>query len=146
MTRSTKTYSLGLLGLGNVGRALAGLLQSKTAELRDKYNIEWKITGVASRRLGWLANPNGFDVNALLAGNFQSPISTPQIADWLAASRPDVVFENSSMNPHTGQPAMDYIKAILNFGAHAVTANKGPVNQTARPRSRPIAPRFSPAH
>jgi homoserine dehydrogenase len=134
-----KTYNLALLGFGNVGRALAGLLKTKTAELRDRYGIGWKITGVASRRIGWLANPDGFDVDDLLAGNFQSAISqipeaerrgrNPQseIRGWLSASRADVLFENSSLNPHTGQPAIDYVKAGLEHGAHVVTANKGPV-------------------
>jgi homoserine dehydrogenase len=122
-----KTHNLALLGFGNVGRALAGLLQSKTTELRDKYDIGWKITGVASRRLGWLANPDGFEVDALLAGNSHSPMTNSNIQEWLAAARADVLFENSSMNPHTGQPAIDYLKAGLEHGAHVITANKGPV-------------------
>ena len=66
-----KSYHLALLGFGNVGKAFARLLQTKATELRDQYGIGWKITGVASRRIGWLANPDGFDVNALLAGNLQ---------------------------------------------------------------------------
>ena len=31
------------------------------------------------------------------------------------------------MNPHTGQPAIDYIRTALQAGVHVVTANKGPV-------------------
>jgi len=132
-----KHFNLALLGFGNVGRALAGLLKTKTAELRDRYGIGWKITGVASRRLGWLANPDGFDVDDLLAGNLQSPtplrfapgaiVSSLTIQEWLSASRADVLFENSSLNPLTGQPAIDHVKAGLEHGAHVVTANKGPV-------------------
>ena len=122
-----RTYSLALLGFGNVGRALADLLKSKRDELREKYGIEWRITGVASRRMGWLSNPDGFDVEALLAGNYQSPIAASTLQDWLKASRADVLFENSSMNPHTGQPAIDYIRTALELGVHTVTANKGPV-------------------
>jgi len=60
-------YRLCFLGFGNVGRALARLFVAKTAELRDLYAIEWKITGVATRRLGWLSNADGFDLPALLA-------------------------------------------------------------------------------
>ncbi len=125
--QAMKTLNLVLLGFGNVGRALAGLLQSKRAELREKYEIEWRITGVASRHIGWRANPDGFDVDALLANNYQSPMTTASIQDWLSASRADVLFENSSLNPLTGQPAIDYVKAGLEHGAHVVTANKGPV-------------------
>jgi homoserine dehydrogenase len=121
------TYNLALLGFGNVGRALARLLQEKRTELRDKYGVEWRLTGVASRRIGWLADPDGFDVNALLTGDFQSPVSASGIREWLAASRAEVLFENSSLNPLTGQPAIDYIRAALEAGIHVVTANKGPV-------------------
>ena len=49
-----KLYNLGFIGFGNVGRALARLLVSKSGELRDVYGIKWRITGVASRK-SWLA-------------------------------------------------------------------------------------------
>ncbi len=133
----TKVYSLAFLGFGNVGKALIRLLQEKKAELRERYGIEWKITGVASRRTGWLVplEPEGFPTDLLLTGNFRqlhAPLRGPSsliaaTREWLAAARPDVVFELTSMNPLTGQPAIDYIKAALEFGAHVITANKGPV-------------------
>ena len=34
--------------------------------MREDYGIEWKLTGVASRRIGWIANPNGLDPSAIL--------------------------------------------------------------------------------
>lgn len=122
-------YNVALLGFGNVGRALAELLWRKRAELATRYGLTFNITGVAARRLGWLADPNGLDVPALLAG--QRP-PAPAWADsdlsaWLQASRAGVLFENTSMNPETGQPAIDYLKTALNHGAHVITANKGPV-------------------
>lgn len=36
-------------------------------------------------------------------------------------------FETSSLHPQSGQPATDYLKAALNHGAHAISANKGPI-------------------
>jgi len=39
----------------------------------------------------------------------------------------DFMFENSPVNHHTGQPALDHLTAALEAGMHAVTANKGPV-------------------
>lgn len=127
MSHSTRIYSLAFIGFGNVGRALVALLKNKTAELRETYGLEYKITGVASRRLGWLVNPNGFNADALLAGDYGAPMTAPDVQAWLKAAKANVVFENSSMNPQTGQPAIDYIKAALESGAHLVTANKGPV-------------------
>ena len=42
-------------------------------------------------------------------------------------SSANVMFENSPVNTQTGQPAIDHIRAALELGMHAVTANKGPV-------------------
>jgi len=38
-----------------------------------------------------------------------------------------VLFENTPVNHHTGQPASDYLRTALEQGMHAITANKGPV-------------------
>jgi homoserine dehydrogenase len=129
-----KQYNLCFLGFGNVGRALTRLLAAKSVELRDSYGVEYKITGVASRRIGWLAKPNGpdgaagLDVSSLLTGSPSAPadsLSVNNIAEWLEAARPDVVFETTSLNPESGQPAIDYLRTVLQSGAHAITANKG---------------------
>ena len=49
------TFNLCFLGFGNVARALVALLAEKRDELRARYQIEWRITGVATRRMGWRA-------------------------------------------------------------------------------------------
>ena len=122
-----KQYNLCFLGFGNVGRALARLLVAKSAELREQYGIEFRVTGVASRRIGWLANGDGFEVAALLASpiNVEQSLQANNIGGWLQAAQPEVVFETTSLNPDSGQPAIDYLRAALNSGAHAITANKG---------------------
>lgn len=121
-------YRLALLGFGNVGRNLVKLLGEKRAELQSRYGITFTLTGIASRRLGWLVKDAGFDLNAALADPKTAAAETEATLDaWLAAARPDVLFENSSMNPHTGQPALDYCREALGRGIHVVTANKGPV-------------------
>ncbi|GHO84664.1 homoserine dehydrogenase [Dictyobacter formicarum] len=125
-----KTYNLCLLGFGNVGRALLRLLQEKTVELRERYHIDWRLTGVATRRLGWLANPEGLDVSALLAEQFehiQTVEAGNNVRDWLAAGKADALFELTSLNVESGQPAIEHIRAALEHGAHAITANKGTV-------------------
>jgi len=121
-----KLYRVAFLGFGNVGRALARLLVAKSAELRENYEIEWEITGVATRRLGWRASEDKIDVAKLLAGNDETRAESG-INEWLARARPDVVFETTSLNPKTGQPAIDYLKACLQHGAHTITANKAPI-------------------
>src|SRR6476659_2182506 len=110
-----KNYRLCFLGFGNVGRALARLFDSKTAELRDNYGIEWEITGVATRRMGWRAGDNAIDVASLLAGNDETS-AEPGLNEWLARAKPDVVFETTSLVPETGQPGIQYLKASLQAG------------------------------
>jgi homoserine dehydrogenase len=135
-----KTYNLCFIGFGNVGRALARLLNTKTLEIRETYGIEFRITGVASRRLGWRVNPDGFDISTLLSSQSLDGVSSSAtVAEWLASSGPDAVFETTSLDPQSGQPAIDYLRTTLQFGAHAITANKGAIvygyqelNQLAR--------------
>ena len=121
-----KRYRVCFLGFGNVGRALARLLVAKSAELRDNYGIEWEIAGVATRRMGWRASEDAMDVSKLLGGGDETE-SQIGVNEWLARARPDVVFETTTLNPETGQHAIDYLKASLQYGAHTITANKAPL-------------------
>jgi homoserine dehydrogenase len=106
------------------------LLRAKESRLRGDYGIEFRLTGVASRRIGWIADPKGLDSDALLAGRFpEAPLwlAPKNVREWLEAADADVLFEASSLNRHTGQPAIDHIKAALESDAHAISANKGPI-------------------
>ncbi|PYX92804.1 MAG: homoserine dehydrogenase [Acidobacteria bacterium] len=133
MRENIKTYNLCLLGFGNVNRTLLRLLASRDKELRERYGIGWQITGVASRRLGWIAEPGGLDVSELDglfgAGNLARGKSgrLKDVRDWLQAAKADVLFEATPLNVESGQPAIEHLRAALEYGAHAITANKGPV-------------------
>lgn len=50
-----------------------------------------------------------------------------EASKWLASARADVLFEATSLNVESGLPAVDHIRAALRYGAHAITANKGPI-------------------
>jgi len=54
-------------------------------------------------------------------------VACRNVHEWLAVAKPDVVFEAIALEPQTGQPALDYLRAALEHGAHAISANKGPV-------------------
>lgn len=109
------------------------MLAERESELRDRYGIAFRITGIASRRMGWIADPNGIDHEACVArppaaAKSRVPDAHPGgVRDWLAAARADVLFEATSLNVQTGQPAVEHIRAALEHGAHAVTANKGTI-------------------
>ncbi len=135
---SIPTHNFCFLGFGNVNRTLVRLLADRTHELRERHGITFRVTGVASRRLGWIADANGLDSAELLSPKFintarisRTGVSAPHepgnVREWLAAAKADVLFEATSLNVKTGEPAVDHIRAALEHRAHAITANKGPI-------------------
>jgi len=128
-----RSYNLCLLGFGNVNRMLVKLLHDRKQELREKYGIAWRVTGLATRRLGWIAAPEGLDPTVLNEPgvprwNLLPHLSPPpgDVREWLRAAQADVLFEATSLNAKTGQPAVDHVRAALQAGAHAITANREP--------------------
>jgi homoserine dehydrogenase len=108
------------------------LLEDRKHELRARHGISFRITGVATRNLGWIADPKGLDLvgvgQTLLSDKgLKFEINPANVRDWLKAAQADVLFEATALNVENGQPAIDHIRAALNHGAHAITANKGPI-------------------
>jgi homoserine dehydrogenase len=140
-----KIYNLCLLGYGNVGRALTRLLVEKADALREGFGIGWRVTGLASRGMGRLVAPEGFTAEELTAGGPRGRVTPApdDVKGWLAAARCDVLFEVTSLEPLTGEPAVSHARAGLEHGAHVVTANKGTIvhaykelSELARARGR----------
>ena len=103
------------------------LIQRKELELRDRYGIEVRLTGLGSRRLGWLAAPDGFDLDRVLAGDVSQGQRANDVPTWLRTANANALFETTSLNAATGEPAISHLRAALEMGAHAISANKGPV-------------------
>jgi len=122
-------HNLCFLGFGNVNRTLMQLLLEREQELRVRHGIAFRITGIASRRLGWIADHTGLDPRAYVAGALSPAggLDSTNVRTWLSVARADILFEATSLNVENGQPAVDHIRAALNHGAHAITANKGPI-------------------
>ena len=126
---------IALVGFGNVARALARLLIRKTDTLRRDYDLTFRVTGIATHSRGFAIDPDGLDLEAALqlvmAGHKLDGLHKgPPVPDTLAfigACPADLVMEATWLNPQTGQPATDYVRAALAAGRHVVTANKGPV-------------------
>ena len=71
--------------------------------MRRRYDVRWRLTGVATRRAGWVVDPDGLNPIALLNGHWpgnRASSAIPQnVSEWLEQSRADVFFESSSLNP-----------------------------------------------
>lgn len=130
-----KTYSLALLGFGNVGRAFVRLLMNKEKELADGFGLAFNITGIATGRHGNAIDPAGINLaRALELGErglsldllSAQPAPQDKVA-FIYACPAQAMLENTPVNHRTGQPAISHLQAALKKGMHAVTANKGPV-------------------
>ncbi len=128
-------YKLALLGFGNVGQALARLLLRKENEIKQRYGLTFSVVAIASGRHGRAIDPAGIDLEQALAvmaasGSLDTLSTVPAPTDnleWIKASAADVLFENTPVNYKDGQPALSHLRTALEYGMHALTANKGPV-------------------
>ncbi len=93
------------------------------------------MTGIATLHHGTAIRSDGIDLEQALA-LFDSGESLAALGDapapssnleFIQACPADALLENSPVNHDTGQPAIDHLKAALEKGMHAITANKGPV-------------------
>jgi homoserine dehydrogenase len=127
--------NIAMLGYGNVARALARLLLRKAEVLQNEYDLTFHVTGIATRSRGFVINPDGLDLEEALrvidSGHSLAELhkGTPvtDTFEFIKTCPADLVMEATLLNPQTGQPATDYVRAALQAGRHVVTANKGPV-------------------
>lgn len=125
---------LASLGFGNVGLALAQMLAEKADELQRRYDLTFSFTGIYTRSAGSMIAPEGMSAHEVAAKGWQP--SDPALAgsrslndalDFIRDVPADVVLELTTLNPQSGQPAIEHIRAALTSGKHVVTANKGPI-------------------
>jgi homoserine dehydrogenase len=130
-----KTIKICLMGFGNVSQAFVKLVDRKQAELAENYGVRFVFTAIATGRHGRAVNPQGINAARVIElhqrGDSISSLSTEKapsdIREFITHSGADFLLENSPVNYQTGQPAIDHIRAALENGMHAVSANKGPV-------------------
>lgn len=128
-TAAPQVRRLALVGLGNVGSALVALLHERHAQIADEYGLDLRVTGLTTRRIGMLSEPDGLDLEAIARGVLPPgpPYDASEVGAWLDASRADVLIEMSPVDLVAGEPAVSFLRAALARGIHGVTANKGPV-------------------
>ncbi len=130
-----KQIAVVMVGFGNVGQAFARLLLRKEKTLADQFGLRVIVTGIITGRHGGAINSGGINLTRALETlelgqslDILSEQPVPKnVTDFIFSSSADAMLETSPVNHHTGQPAIDHIKAALNKGMHAITANKGPV-------------------
>jgi homoserine dehydrogenase len=129
---------LALIGLGNVGRRFARLIDERRDWVSLDYDLDCRIVGVATKRHGAMFRESGLDAVALAVAieNGRPMVEEPafEAADSFDVirrlARSDaplkVVIETTTLDITAGQPAIDHVRAALQAGCHVVTANKGP--------------------
>ena len=130
--------SLCFMGLGSVGRELIQLIDRKRDEVLARYDLTFKIIGIATGKHGIVFDSAGIDHADALNGLRIEQVwpSTEEnrlklIRDCAAVSAAahadGALVEMSPINRATGRPALDYMELALNLGMHAISANKGPI-------------------
>ncbi len=130
-----KSFSICMIGFGNVGKAFAHLITRKSKQLADEYHISFSVVAIATRSHGRAISYAGINLKKALESSAEngslnelSVISTPEnIQDFITLSKADFLLENSPVNYASGEPAITHIRAALENNMHAVSANKGPV-------------------
>lgn len=107
-----------------MGRAFARLLLLKQYLLRERYSLNPVVTAVVTGNHGWARDDKGLQLSALLSSEDLREHGAPPPIGSLAT---DVLVEVSTMNPRTGQPALDHLHQALQAGMDVITANKGPI-------------------
>ena len=128
---------LALVGFGNVGRRFARLLDERRDWLALDYDLDCRIVGISTKRHGWIHDADGVDAATAagrveagesLPGHGNSAVGSFDVIRCLSQSAADlkVLIETTVLDITAGQPAIDHVRAALQAGCHAVTANKGP--------------------
>jgi len=121
------------LGYGNVGRALVRMLAEKADELRERYGLTFGYSGIYTRSTGGVTLPDVSPADLDAAGwpytreGGNRPSPTTNVFAFIRETPADVLLELTTLNPHSGQPAIDHVRAALESGKSVVTANKGPI-------------------
>lgn len=128
-------YRLALIGFGTVGQGLVEILDARGQDLRDRYDLEVRVTAVNDVQRGCVYDADGLPPRALLDavaadGTLRGVAGEHTDWDALATVREapaDIVAELAYTDLNTGEPALSHVRAALEAGRHVITTNKGPI-------------------
>ena len=132
---SVKPIRIWLVGFGTVGRWLARALDSQSERLARSYGIGVAVVGLANQRDGFIYDPNGLDLTAILelASGGGSIAEHPGVRYWpstiegLRATEADLLVEVAASPSSDGEPGFAHMREALERGIPVVTSNKWPV-------------------
>jgi homoserine dehydrogenase len=109
-------------------------LSKKAALLREKFDIDIRIVAICDLYKGSIADPAGFDPQALLdhvnekgdLKDFPAPDSGWDAGETIKNSDANVLVELAFTDLKTGEPALSHMIQALESGMHVSTTNKGP--------------------
>ena len=127
-----------LLGMGNVHRALLGLLRDKGPTLAERYGVGFRVVACADRS-GWIRGPDapgkGFSAEFLVAGkeagtslrNLPGAQAISLAGALELAGSGGILLDAASMDVHSGGSGLAAARAALGAGRSVVFANKSAV-------------------
>jgi len=126
---------LAFIGLGNVARAFARMIDDRRDQLSDGYGLKLRTTAIATGSHGCVLSDGDIDLRAAAAcvergeplTGLPGVAAISDTSGLIDRCEADVVFETTPLNPTDGEPAATYILNALGRGMNVVTANKGPV-------------------
>ena len=132
---------IALVGFGNVGRRFAEQLRGPYARALREHGARARVTGIATARHGLAIDARGLSLARALrlaaAGRSLEALhrGTPVagVEAFIARVPADVLVEITTLEPRSGQPAIDHVRQALGRGLHVITANKGPVAFARKP-------------
>lgn len=113
---------LAFLGCGRVMQTFLDLLDAK----QDHLAARPRIVAAASRTRGmWFGSDSPALREKLSAGErFGLPF---EARTFISSANADILFELTTLDPNSGQPAIQHILWAFEAGMHVITANKGPI-------------------
>lgn len=112
---------IAILGFGSVGQGVAEAIRTK--------NLGLFVTAIADSRSG-IIDPEGINIEKALDRKKNTGLcgdTSISSKDIIETADFDVLVEVTPTDAQTGEPALSYIKRVLEKGKHVVTSNKGPI-------------------
>jgi homoserine dehydrogenase len=127
-----KTVPIVLLGFGNVGQALAALLEERDGFAA--WGLRLKLVAVCDSRGGALGESLSLGDVVKEKRRSGTVASLPRLgrsgvsaAEALASAPDAVLVDASPTNPQTGEPGLSAVRYALRHGHSTVLASKGPL-------------------